>query len=640
MRLEQLLPAPIRSRYALKLLCVSLLIVLAITAITTTTVLQVSDRVQAEQLTSIETNAELEARALGQWIDGKQQTVRVLSSHEGIVPSAPNQTGATLSTEIEELSAETASLSVVERSEQSVSNGTTEPIIASTEQQLVGEPLRATDINWKPTVGFNFNGSDDVVLSWVYTDDTNETFVALASPTPDGEHVLIAEYQTSVRAAEFTSTVPGTETLVLGGFTGFVLFDENESNGIVEYNGDIANTTIGDKIRQTDPTAELHGAVLTEDAVKGYYSVPGDRVDWVVVKEVPRSTALALTDRVQQDLWVLLGLVLIGFFLVGVVIQRGPITSIKEVATQANAIAAGDLSVDIERGGRVDEVGEVRSAFNNTKAYIETITKQADALSRQAFDSDVLDENIPGRVGDSMRTMQRDLQTSITRLEVFNRILRHNLRNQLDVIRSHAETLEATTETDHAEEILAATTTLAGLGNRARRIDQLLSRDLDPESVDLTEVVTRLVAETETDENEVTVTTSLPERAPLVTDAEALRAVLRSPLENARAYADSRVAVAVAADGEEYIVEIHDDGPGVPSAELDSLAADTETQLQHSRGLGLWQLKWGIDALGGEFSVTTDEEAATEEATDGGTTVRIQLPDLEATEGERSASDI
>ncbi|ERH05075.1 MAG: hypothetical protein J07HN4v3_00667 [Halonotius sp. J07HN4] len=184
MRLETLLPDSLRSRYSLKLLCVSLGIVLVITAITATTVVDISDRVQTEQLNAIETNAELEARALGQWIDGKQQTVRVLSNHQGIVPANRSRTQSTLDGEMRQLSNETASLSIVERSPASFSNGTRETIIASTERELVGAPLRATDINWKPTVGFNFDGTDDVILSWVYTDNTNRTFVALASPTP------------------------------------------------------------------------------------------------------------------------------------------------------------------------------------------------------------------------------------------------------------------------------------------------------------------------------------------------------------------------------------------------------------------------------------------------------------------------
>ena len=615
MSLESYLPDPVRSRYALKLLGVSLLIVLLITALTTVTVFQVSDRVRDNQLRSVETNAELEARALGQWIDGKQQVVRTLSNHEGLTPVADDRTQATLTTELDALSPETASLSVVERSPHTHSNGTTETVVASTDTRFVGRPLSVTDVNWKPTVGFNFEDTDDVILSLVYTDG-DDTFVALASPMPDGEHVLVAEYQTSVRAERFTSAINGTDTLVLGGYTAYVLFDENESDGITPYEGDRANTTIGRTILQSDPTTDIHGAVLTDTEVKGYYSVPGEKVDWVVVKEVPRSKALAVTTRVQRDLWIVVGIVLAGFLLIGAVIQLGPIRSIKRLSRQGNAIAEGDLDVDIDRGDRSDEVGEVQSAFDNIRAYVETITEQAEALSRQAFDEDVLDADVPGRVGESVATMHRDLQQFITRLDVLNRILRHNLRNQLDVIDSHAETID---DTEHREAILAATGTLAGLGTRARHIDHILSKDPQPTRVDLTDRIEAVLRDIEADD--VTVGTAIPDDATVVTDAEILTTVLRSPLENAVEYADSDVGVSVESTESGCTIEIRDDGPGIPDSELEPLATDQETPLQHSRGLGLWELKWGVDKLDGDLSFATDD----------GTTVVIRLPTLDST---------
>jgi methyl-accepting chemotaxis protein len=614
MSLESYLPDPVRSRYALKLLGVSLVIVLLITALTTVTVFQVSDHVRDNQLRSVETNAELEARALGQWIDGKQQVVRTLSNHEGLTPVSSNRTQATLTSELDSLSPETASLSVVERSPHTHSNGTTETIVASTDGRMVDRPLSVTDANWKPTVGFNFEDTDDVILSLVYTDG-NETFVALASPMPDGEHVLVAEYQTSVRAERFTSTINGTDTLVLGGFTAYVLFDENESDGITPYEGDRANTTIGRTILRSDPTADIHGAVLTDTEVKGYYSVPGEKVDWVVVKEVPRSKALALTDRVQRDLWLVVGIVMAGFLLIGAVIQLGPIRSIKRLARQGNAIAEGDLSVDIDRSDRRDEVGEVQSAFGNIKSHIETITEQAEALSRQAFDEDVLDADVPGRVGESVATMHHDLQQFITRLEVLNRILRHNLRNQLDVINSHAEALD---DTEHREAILAATESLAGLGSRARHIDHVLSKDPQPTSIDPADRIAAVLRDIETDG--VTVSTSLSDDATVVTDAEILTTVLRSPLENAVEYADSGVGVSVESTDSGCTIEIRDDGPGIPDSELEPLATDQETPLRHGRGLGLWELKWGVDKLDGDLSFVIDD----------GTTVTIRLPALDS----------
>lgn len=612
MSIRSHLPDSIRSRYALKLLGVSLLIVLVITALTTVTIFQLSDRVREGQLRSVETNAELEARALGQWIDGKQQVVRTLSNHEDLTPVNANRTQTTLTTELDSLSPETASLSIVERSPNTNSNGTTETIVASTDPPSVDQPLSVTDINWKPTVGFNFDDTDDVILSWVYTDG-DATLVAIASPLPDGEHVLIAEYRTSVRAEQFTSTISGTDTLVLGGFTGYVLFDESKSSDFTRYQGDQTNTSIEQTILESEPGADISGAVLTETEVKGYHSVPGNKVDWVVVKEVPRSTALGVTDRVQRDLQLLVGLVFVGFLLLGVVIQRGPIRSIQQLASQANAIAEGDLGVDIDPGDRIDEVGEVQLAFSNTKAYIETITEQAEALSDQAFDDDVLEANIPGRVGDSMRTMRRDLQQFITRLEVFNRILRHNLRNQLEIINSHAEVLD---DTEHKEAILRATGKLATLGTRARRIDHIMSKDRQPTTVDFAEQIKSMLDEVET--SDVAVTTSFPDDATVVTDAEILTIVLRSPLENAVMYAESSVVISGKSTKTGCTIEISDDGPGIPTAELNSLAAERETPLQHSRGLGLWELKWGVDKLDGDLSFATED----------GTTVTIQLPDL------------
>ena len=133
MAIESLLPESIRSRYALKLLGGALLIGLLITAFSATTVIDVTDNVRDEQLYSMETNAELEANALAQWIEGNQQTIRALSSHRGLDPAAPEETAAVLARECEALSAEVATLSVVERSTATLSEGTDEQILASTE---------------------------------------------------------------------------------------------------------------------------------------------------------------------------------------------------------------------------------------------------------------------------------------------------------------------------------------------------------------------------------------------------------------------------------------------------------------------------------------------------------------------------
>ncbi|WP_187695725.1 HAMP domain-containing sensor histidine kinase [Haloplanus rubicundus] len=404
------------------------------------------------------------------------------------------------------------------------------------------------------------------------------------------------------------------------------MFEENSPNEFRPYKGESTVTEVESRIEERpNQFAPISGAQLDGTEVRGYHSVPSDGVNWVVVKEVPRSTALAVTNQVQTDLTVLIGLTAVGFLLISGMIHFGPIRSIKRLSRQAEAVAEGDLTAEIPDGNRIDEVGQLRASLHRTKAYIETITEQAEKIARREFDDSALDEEIPGPVGEAMADMRDDLERFIEerkqreqRLEVFNRLLRHNLRNRLDVIRSHTEQLADRTDGDDAEAVLAATDRLASIGTRARRIDRLMARDPDPTVVDLTSMVPSLLSQITSDD--VTVDTEFPSTATLRTDAEILRTTLISPLENAVKYAESSVTVSIAPapDREGHKIAISDDGPGIPAVELESLAAGTETSLQHGRGLGLWQLRWGVDALGGDLSFETDD----------GTTVNITLADL------------
>jgi len=228
----------------------------------------------------------------------------------------------------------------------------------------------------------------------------------------------------------------------------------------------------------------------------------------------------------------------------------------------------------------------------------------------------------PAVIGGEQRTIaiHRDItdrKRREQRLEVFNRILRHNLRNQLDVIQSHAEELADPTTDDHAERIVAAVDELAGIGRRAREVDRILSEDNTLADVDVTQTMRETVETVEPTGSDVSVTTELPEETRLRTDEETVRMAVESALENAFEHAASTVTVTVEDRPDECVITITDDGPGILEEELLPIEAQTETRLQHGRGLGLWQLRWCVDTLDGELSVEAEV----------GTTVRITLPD-------------
>ena len=256
-----------------------------------------------------------------------------------------------------------------------------------------------------------------------------------------------------------------------------------------------------------------------------------------------------------------------------------------------------------------------------------TVVVQTTAGNRR-FDSQVstVTDHRDDRLGYvvSLRDVtERELRKQ--RLEVFNRILRHNLRNQLTVITGNAEILAERTETEGEETvtaILESAERLGNLGETARSMDQFITRNAEITSVDLTQSINDTLVGIKSGDTDLEVRTRVPETAPVVTDQDALVAVLEGVFENALRHAETTVTVTIEPTSEEeYTLLVSDDGPGIPDEELEPLDAGTETPLHHASGLTLWQLEWGVTKLNGELSFDTEN----------GTTVRITIPDQRPT---------
>ena len=216
----------------------------------------------------------------------------------------------------------------------------------------------------------------------------------------------------------------------------------------------------------------------------------------------------------------------------------------------------------------------------------------------------------------------RDVSTrevSQQRLSVLNRVLRHNLRNQMDIVKSHAETLPNNVE-KHRSSIIGTADAVVALGRQVQQIDEFVSAEESSSRVDLTRIVERVLDRVST--TDVTITTDMPGTAMITTNREAVASAIESPLKNAVNYAATSASVTITAIDGGYRVAISDDGPGIPPEELNALDRGTEDPLKHTTGLGLWQLKWAVMTLGGDVSFEVDN----------GTTVKIDIPDNIASE--------
>ncbi|WP_135364842.1 histidine kinase N-terminal 7TM domain-containing protein [Halosimplex halophilum] len=231
------------------------------------------------------------------------------------------------------------------------------------------------------------------------------------------------------------------------------------------------------------------------------------------------------------------------------------------------------------------------------------------------------------------------------RLDVLNRVLRHNLRNDMTVVQGFTEAAAREVDDPAVGDMLARAeakaTELVALGEKARTVERVLDSEPRAERVDVADLLATVRAEHvdaadvaggseaadvdgESDAVETadgaTVTVEATDAA-VTTDPAVLQVVVGTLLENALEHAGEAPTVTLSAEPREgaVAVTVADDGPGVPDHELDVLTAGAESALEHGSGLGLWLADWGATALGGDLAFDTGD----------GTRATLTVPDGE-----------
>ncbi|MFP8957225.1 PAS domain S-box protein [Natrialbaceae archaeon A-CW3] len=220
------------------------------------------------------------------------------------------------------------------------------------------------------------------------------------------------------------------------------------------------------------------------------------------------------------------------------------------------------------------------------------------------------------------------------RVEILNRVLRHDLRNGMNIINGSAEMLAAAVDDEadkqFAEAIQERASELISLAEKTRAVERTLDRD--GAATGPIDVVERL--ETAIDRIELTypgVTISLAQGIPDRIHARAdemVEEAVYHVLENAIEHSDRdeptiEVTLEEPGDDDEMVVvTVADDGPGIPDDERALLQEDEEiTQLRHASGLGLWLVNWVVTQSGGQLTFQENEPR--------GTIVRMELPTAE-----------
>ncbi len=279
-----------------------------------------------------------------------------------------------------------------------------------------------------------------------------------------------------------------------------------------------------------------------------------------------------------------------------------------------------------------DDVESVMSEFEEWTAnpeaerkVIQFRVRHADGSWRwmEARSNDYVDSSaVGGYVINSRDVTDRVEQQK--QLDLLDRVLRHNLRNDLNVILGQAETirLQSSGETaSSAGQVIDVSKRLLRTAEQEREITDLLRETPEYSEVDLGGLLERIASSVASSHPDATVSTDCPETV-TVRATNRLGAALRELITNAVIHNDTpspEVTVTVTRTAETVDIEVVDNGPLIPEMERDVLVEQGEqTPLYHGSGLGLWFVSLVVSRSGG--TITFEENSPT------GNVVRVELP--------------
>lgn len=275
------------------------------------------------------------------------------------------------------------------------------------------------------------------------------------------------------------------------------------------------------------------------------------------------------------------------------------------------------LVVDGEPYGTVCFVAEAP----RTEPFSDGETMFAELITR------LLERELEREQHQAELTRQANLAT------VLNRVLRHNLRNDMSVIRGYTQIMaDELGDARYSEPAIRNIDNLIELGRKARKLDRIVAAEFDREPTAIVTLVERVVEAIarEYPSASVSVEYDDPVTAAVLPSFE--RSV-EELVENAVKHSGENATVTITVETVPNAVEIRiaDDGPGLAEHEADVLETGAETPLTHGSGLGLWLAHWIVTSHDGSVDAT---------ATEDGTTMTITVPRKSSTSAREQLTEL
>lgn len=200
-------------------------------------------------------------------------------------------------------------------------------------------------------------------------------------------------------------------------------------------------------------------------------------------------------------------------------------------------------------------------------------------------------------------------------LETLNQMVRHDIRNDLQIVLAYLDTLDMHIEGEQAEYLDAAfesAQSAVELTKTARELSEaMLQADADRYPVRLANTLRTQVEELSTADSEVEVSLGDCPADTTVLANDMLDSVFRNLLQNALEHNDKEtpeVLVSVTDREESVLVQVADNGPGIPDDQKEDIFVKGEKGLDsEGSGIGLYLVETLVDQYNGDVWVEDND---------------------------------
>lgn len=313
------------------------------------------------------------------------------------------------------------------------------------------------------------------------------------------------------------------------------------------------------------------------------------------------TVAVDLSD-VQSTLDVLIWLqlaigvgVLIGLGIAGYWVVHRSLRPLVEIEQTAVAIAGGQLESRVPQGDPGTEVGQLALALNGMLSQIQRALASSEASAEKARSSE-------DRMRRFITDASHELRTPLTTIRGFAELYRQGAAGDVEMLMSRIES-ESRRMGVLVEDLLLLAQLDAQRPLERRRVDLLsLASDAvhDARSIAPDRPITLEVLDG-------------PGTPEVIGDEARLRQVLGNLVTNALRHTPATVAVTVrvGTDGDDAVMEVDDEGPGMAAADAERIferfyrADVSRTRASGGTGLGLSIVDSLVRAHGGRVTLTT-----------------------------------